>query len=308
MSGDRRLGGTGVLSRDGGSPSGSKSPPAGLPEGFFDTQEHEEEVDAKEGSKAGQGLDLSSGNSGPPRDFFDEDGGHQSRVGGSGGMRDHTELMRGVEPPGSSTPVANDAEGQEGEGGGKGSPNGSALPEGFFDDPEVDAKSRGVDLKARKKQAEMNDWKAFQEFAGEIRQNEQEEQKREDAAEVEKEHYEELEQATMMGRLAALMKKSETIGRNRRRGHPAPGKVREKAEVEPGRGGAQEDGDLERSVIEAGLAMRAVAVAIAPADHAAGEISAMLRKRKRERKQELDEAFAGEYVPMDPLDWRAKGV
>lgn len=34
-------------------------------------------------------------------------------------------------------------------------PNGSALPEGFFDDPEVDAKSRGVDLKAKKREDEM---------------------------------------------------------------------------------------------------------------------------------------------------------
>ena len=34
-------------------------------------------------------------------------------------------------------------------------PNGSALPEGFFDDPEVDAKSRGVDLKAKKKEEEQ---------------------------------------------------------------------------------------------------------------------------------------------------------
>ncbi|CAN0464012.1 unnamed protein product, partial [Ectocarpus sp. 8 AP-2014] len=34
-------------------------------------------------------------------------------------------------------------------------PNGSALPEGFFDDPEMDAKSRGVDLKAEKKEEEQ---------------------------------------------------------------------------------------------------------------------------------------------------------
>lgn len=34
-------------------------------------------------------------------------------------------------------------------------PNGSALPEGFFDDPEIDAKSRGVDLKAKKKEDEQ---------------------------------------------------------------------------------------------------------------------------------------------------------
>lgn len=38
---------------------------------------------------------------------------------------------------------------------GAAAPNGSALPEGFFDDPEVDAKTRGVDLKAKKKEEEQ---------------------------------------------------------------------------------------------------------------------------------------------------------
>lgn len=38
---------------------------------------------------------------------------------------------------------------------GAAAPNGSALPEGFFDDPDIDAQSRGVDLKAKKKEDEQ---------------------------------------------------------------------------------------------------------------------------------------------------------
>ena len=61
------------------------------------------------------------------------------------------------------------------------------------------------------------------------------------------------------------------------------------------------------SVAKTGSAMREVAVASAPADAAAVEISAMLRGRKRKKKKAVEEAFAGDYVPMNPLDWRARG-
>ncbi|CAN0539046.1 unnamed protein product [Ectocarpus sp. 8 AP-2014] len=33
----------------------------------------------------------------------------------------------------------------------------------------------------------------------------------------------------------------------------------------------------------------------------------MLRGRKRKKKRATEEAFSGEYVPMNPLDWRARG-
>lgn len=69
----------------------------------------------------------------------------------------------------------------------------------------------------------------------------------------------------------------------------------------------EEADDVELSVAKAGSAMREVAVASAPADAAAVEISSMLKSKKRNKKKEVEEAFAGDYVPMDPLDWRAKG-
>ena len=64
---------------------------------------------------------------------------------------------------------------------------------------------------------------------------------------------------------------------------------------------------MEMSVQKTSSAMRKVAVASAPTDAVAADISSMLRGRKRKKKKELEEAFAGEYVAMDPLDWRTKG-
>lgn len=151
---------------------------------------------------------------------------------------------------------------------------------------------------------------------------------------------------TMMGRLAMLMNKSENLARKRKRseqpatgagnedeegGKPeqlkngverataavtAEGKRSQLKQREPsgvgsgngtGGGGGETEGGMEVEVAKTGTAMREVAVASAPADAAAAEISAMLRGRKRKKKKAIEEAFAGEYVPMDPLDWRARG-
>lgn len=147
-----------------------------------------------------------------------------------------------------------------------------------------------------------------------------------------------------MGRLAVLMNKFEGIGQKRKhvsseeRGRTGGGHVQSKSdkdnsnigdankeaierEVEGrvGKERVQEASslqqkasevsreDVEMSVEKTGSAMREVAVALAPTDVASSDISSMLRGRKRKKKKELEEAFAGEYVPMDPLDWRAKG-
>lgn len=58
--------------------------------------------------------------------------------------------MDGRAGAGAAAPVANGDAAEAAP-----APNGSALPEGFFDDPEIDAKSRGVDLKAKKKEDEQ---------------------------------------------------------------------------------------------------------------------------------------------------------
>lgn len=39
---------------------------------------------------------------------------------------------------------------------------------------------------------------------------------------------------------------------------------------------------------------------------AASEISNMLRAKKKKKKQAEAELLEKEYVPLDPLDWRAK--
>lgn len=49
-----------------------------------------------------------------------------------------------------------------------------------------------------------------------------------------------------------------------------------------------------------------VSVAKAPEDSAAAEVSNMLKNKRKKRRQAERDAFEGEYVPMDPSDWRAK--
>ncbi|CAM9191713.1 unnamed protein product [Choristocarpus tenellus] len=273
-------------------PASDAGQPSGLPDGFFD-----DDIDAGE-EEVGKG----------------ELTGREALSGGYG----QAISTQSVQAEGPVSSVVTGNVDKEDTALDESNPtNGSALPEGFFDDPEVDAKSRGVDLKTKKKEEELNEWREFQSFAEEVRLTEKEEKQQEEAAEEDKEQYEELEQATMMGRLATLMQKSESIARKRKhsageRGGHGEGKGGGSGKVngcEDGEGREAEGIEgTERSVMETGSAMRAVAVASAPVDHAAVEISAMLYKRRRERKRELDEAFSGEYVPMNPLDWRAKGV
>lgn len=114
----------------------------------------------------------------------------------------------------------------------------------------------------------------------------------------------------MMGRLAVILNSSERMERKRRQ-DGVPDTAGEGPGADNGGNGAPEERrkheEAERSVTMAGSAMREVAVASAPADAAAGEISVMLRERRRKKRKEVQDAFAGEYVPMNPLDWRAKG-
>lgn len=148
----------------------------------------------------------------------------------------------------------------------------------------------------------------------------------------------------MMGRLAVLMNKFESVGHKRKHASSSEGGrtggeyLQSESDKDNSNGGDANKGaierevegrreeergqeassfrrkasegrreDVEMSVEKTGSAMREVAVASAPTDAAASDISNMLRGRKRKKKKELEEAFAGEYVPMDPLDWRARG-
>lgn len=124
-----------------------------------------------------------------------------------------------------------------------------------------------------------------------------------------KEHDEEAE--TQMGPSSAKRRRDESggqpphrgasndssVGVDERGGGSGSGMIEQKRDVD----------EVEMSVSKTGSAMREVAVASAPPDAAAAEISNMLRGRKRTKKKEVESAFAGEYVPMDPLNWRARG-
>ena len=46
----------------------------------------------------------------------------------------------------------------------------------------------------------------------------------------------------------------------------------------------------------------------APADDssASGSVLSILRQKKRKKRKAEEDAYDGEYVPLDPMDWRAK--
>ena len=46
----------------------------------------------------------------------------------------------------------------------------------------------------------------------------------------------------------------------------------------------------------------------APADDpsASGSVLSLLRQKKRKKRKAEEDAYEGEYVPLDPMDWRAK--
>lgn len=156
-------------------PANSKlaaSVPEGLPAGFFD-----EDVEPSEGI-VGEGQEVEG-----VGDRGDEAEGRAiagAEAGGFGPERAaqlaaeaaaeaeadavrEAERLAALKAAGALRTVVEDAGASVGSGDvgetkaeeGEPAPNGSALPEGFFDDPEVDAKSRGVDLRAKKKEEEQ---------------------------------------------------------------------------------------------------------------------------------------------------------
>ena len=109
-----------------------------------------------------------------------------------------------------------------------------------------------------------------------------------------------VEQALYMNRLAGLMQRVDgdaaaeegQVGR----GAAAAPRIKKR----PATAGTSASG--------AGVEAAELAEAEASGAGAVGEVAALLRGRKKKRRAAAAEAEAGEYVPLDPTDWRSKGL
>lgn len=152
------------------------SVPEGLPAGFFDEDVEPSDVIVEEKQEVeGVGADSDNGRkdkaggraiAGAAAEGFGPERAAQlvaeAAVEAEADAVREMERLAALKAAGALRTVVEDAGASVGSGDvgetkaeeGEPAPNGSALPEGFFDDPEVDAKSRGVDLKAKKKEEE----------------------------------------------------------------------------------------------------------------------------------------------------------
>ncbi|GAB5033525.1 Hypothetical protein NocV09_01400590 [Nannochloropsis oceanica] len=246
--------------------------PAALPPGFFDSGMEEEGAEEEEGDEENEPLPI------PP----------------------HSPSSHPPPPP-----STNDT---------------TALPTGFFDDPDADAAAHNIDLVAQKEAAVKAEWEEFQKFAAAVVMSEADQEAEEEAEREEEEQRKELEHMYYTARLAGLMATSgEAAGRRgkkgeRNRGQEKEGGGREDAlaaiEGVPSKreapalvaGAVEDEGEEERE----GEVKRRDVQNGGGGESASFEISAMLRAKKKRKKEVMEEAFEKDYVPFDPLDWRAK--
>lgn len=202
----------------------------------------------------------------------------------------------------------------------KSSASTSALPTGFFDDPEADALAHNIDLNAEKEAEARKEWEDFQKFAADVAVAEAGQEVVEEEEWEEEERRKELEHLYYTARLAGLMATSgeATERRRKKRGKDGEGEGEEegmkKGEAVSNSGALpgvpseaeaptwravpeDEDGDGKERVGDEGREKETVA---------ALEISAMLREKKRRKKEAMQEVVQDGYVAPDPLDWRAK--
>ncbi len=233
---------------------------------------------------------TSTAAAGLPAGFFDE--GMEEDDAAAAAAGEDQEEEEEEEEQQLAMPVPPPAPTEEDEASGPASGS-SALPMGFFDDAEADAAAHGIDLKAKKEEELKTEWNEFQKFAAAVVVEEADQEAAEEEERDEAEQRGELEHMYYAARLAGLMAQSgEATDRKKKR----PGQ-----EVEA------------LAALPIPSKDEAPTLVAAPEEEAgdgngsaATEISAMLRAKKKRKKTAMDEAFDKDYVPLDPLDWRAK--
>ena len=105
--------------------------------------------------------------------------------------------------------------------------------------------------------------------------------------------------------MARLLQRSDQL-KDKAKGDGAAAASAESAGAVDGAGGDAGSGAL--ASLDEPTADAAPPLLGGPADDpsATGSVLSLLRQKKRKKRKAEEEAYEGEYVPLDPMDWRAK--
>lgn len=165
-----------------------------------------------------------------------------------------------------------------------------AVPAGFFDDHEADAKARNVDVKELAAQQLETDWEAFQDFAAEVEQQSEQEQQQRQEETKQRDEEQKLDNMHYLDRYRLALERAAAL------------------EAGDATAAAERKRKLEQDE-EAPAAVEEVATAVSGEDLVASykkkakRAKAMVRKKKARAASDSDSDS-----DLDPTNWRAKGI
>jgi hypothetical protein len=289
------------------------APKAALPSGFFDDEgsaESSKQLEVDSSSSGGLVGLAGYGDSDDEDSGDDNDDNEGAGTTATQSLPNVAAASTVAEPsmwgPGPVLAVAPEDNSEES------GPPASALPVGFFDNEDADMKVRGIEPEKVAKAAETAEVDAFMEFAAEVAQEESVAD--DDAASLAAAAASRarVEQALYMNRLAGVLHKAKDGDDSGSASARNPSNTAENSSSSSTSSSSHGQTSPEVPDVSAVL-VEAADLADSEGQRSGGvsavsEVASLLKKRKKRRRELEDDAATGEYIPLDPTNWRAKAV
>jgi hypothetical protein len=292
-------------------PRETTRPVAVLPVGFFDEAPATQQL-AAPAANLPAGFSDADGGGGGNIEPEDTDGGECKGLVGYGSDdedEEHEEEQQEQDDrlqSSTSSAAPGDTQPDDGDGGDGAST--STLPAGFFDNKDADLRARGIEPEAVKRAVDKKEIEEFLQFAEVVGTEAGQSEAAAEEAAADEAKRAQVEQMMYMNRLAPLLLKVtvKRKGVGGSGGTSAPhGKKRHDRRGSEGIG-AEKTGDTPSPISGGDTAeLRVESEAV---NGITSEVSNLLMKKKKKKKRAAAAAFQGEYVPLDPLDWRSKAA
>lgn len=160
--------------------------------------------------------------------------------------------------------------------------NSTSLPAGFFDDKHADAEARDIDIVSIEKKRENREWESFKEFASFVDEEELKSAKISEVMNEQERNRMDVEQEKLRERVAFLKRLRER-------------RARKSSDVKNDAHSSKPIAKIVSEFDGTGASLPALP-----------DFAAMLREKKRRKKEYAEALAAVEIRPLDPTDWRSK--
>lgn len=177
-------------------------------------------------------------------------------------------------------------------------PSQQGLPQGFFDDPVQDAVARGVDLKKEHAAAEEVASTTLTSFFGEVKSLDILVDEADEADERVREQDENAIQMSYYASLATLLDKSSRV-------------LSKKAKTSDFQSSDNEIEEMAKESKEIASSLFDEEVVISASDKEESVVDSVeniLLQKRKEKKRQRERAAAGDYIPIDVMDWTARSI